>query len=151
MRLVLKPKADPDETFDSTVVAFYASGNQDDLDNLLNMLDNFFDDCYNHPDTGHEFRQPSQVSYFFNQNVHTTLKPEDMNVKTEFKSDGSELPVPFYAAGPPWGARQIAATLDFQENELHVIFSGNLYPLRRSFDTTQTGGNYAEPDEEGRK
>ena len=35
IRLVLKPRSDPDETFDSSVVAFYFVGGQDDINNMF--------------------------------------------------------------------------------------------------------------------
>ena len=34
---------------------------------------------------------------------------------------------------------------------MHVIVSGNVCHLRRSFDVAHIGGNYGEPDEAGRR
>ena len=52
VRLVLKPRSDPDETFDSSVVAFYCTGDQDEVDNMLIILDNYSNDCATSPEPG---------------------------------------------------------------------------------------------------
>ena len=151
IRLVLKPRTDPDETFDSSAVAFYFTGGQDDINNMFVTLDNYFNDCYTNPEPGLSFREPLKVQYSFNQNVRVTFPASEMTVATVFTDPTHHISVAFHAAGPPWGDRHITATLDFLEQELHVTFSGNLYPLRRSFDQAHIGGNYGETDDSGRR
>ena len=92
-----------------------------------------------------------KVIYSFNRNVMTTLKAADMDVSAVFNSHEVQPSVSFCAAAHPWGDRHITATLDFVENDLHVIYSGSLYPLQRSFDIAQLGGNYGKEDESGKK
>ena len=151
IRLVLKPRNDPDETFDSSAVAFYFTGGQDDINNMFIILDNYFNDCYTNPEPGLSFREPLKVEYSLNQNVRVTLPESEMTVETVFAPPTYQVSVAFDAAGPPWGDRHITATLDFQDQALRVTFSGNLYPLRRSFDNAHIGGNYGEADGAGRR
>ena len=129
IRLVLKPRNDPDETFDSSVVAFYFTGGQDDINNMFIILDNYFNDCYTNPEPGLSFREPLKVEYSLNQNVRVTLPESEMTVETVFAPPTYQVSVAFDAAGPPWGDRHITATLDFQEQELRLICSGNLCPF----------------------
>ena len=70
-----------------------------------------------------------------------------MTIQTNFATPERELSVSFCATGHHWGDRHITATLDFAESTLHVIFSGNVYPLRSSFDAAQVGGNYGQADD----
>ena len=151
IRLALKPRNDPEETFDASVLAFFFAGAQPDIDNMINILDNFYADCYQNQDPAMPFRQPLEVRYFFNENITTTVAVETLTIQTAIADGGEQLPVQFFVAGPPWGDRHVNAILDFEDDALHLVFFGNIYPLRAKFDFAQIGGNHGEDTAAGRR
>jgi len=151
IRLALKPRHDPEETFDASVLAFFFAGAQPDIDNMINILDNFYADCYQNQDPAMPFRQPLEVRYFFNENITMTVAAETLTIQTAIADDGEQLPVQFFVAGPPWGDRHVNAILDFEDDALHLVFFGNIYPLRAKFDLAQIGGNHGEDTAAGRR
>ena len=78
------------------------------------------------------------------------MEANTLDLRTRLHTD-APVPLCFWVGAPIWSARHLTATLDFADNVLSIIFSGNLYPYRNSMREAGIGGDYGEPDEAGRR
>ena len=151
MRIVIKPRADPQQIFDATCVAFYVAGTEADAKNAINILDSFFVDRHAHPQPGEVFEQPFQVDYYMHSNAQFDLVATEMDTASVVHEPSAQLPIPFTAGGPPAGARHLLATIDCEDSSAQLLLHGNTWPFRNTLNSRQIPGDYGEEDADGRR
>ena len=130
-------------------VAFYVAGPAPErVDFAISLLDNFF--AYRRrTETVRPFPVLEAV-YTVATTAQYTVQAENFELPSTVTAS-DDMRFPFTAAAPPFGRRVVCCIVDFEDDAVSAVISGNTWPFRAALDAAGIGGDYGPADEDGHR
>ncbi|CAK0879376.1 unnamed protein product [Prorocentrum cordatum] len=133
---------DPNEqtfSIDAWSVAFWVSGNADDVTNALRMLDAFVMHRIEHPRTSDKKTRPPlknmRVKVYLSSGSDVQCESDGHNVATEIFRDVANPPFSLLSVAPPFATRMLLASAEIVDRDRIIVrLDGRTCPWKAHFD-----------------